>query len=256
MSPAKLTARAREATVGQDEQCPVSMGKLRRVMPRARRRDSRWNRRAKACRVAGVNGDPIRDLEHDHRPIGRLLAALREALREAAPQAVEASRALAHGAAIDALAGLREEVLGHFAREEEGLFPLLLRELPALHGEVEAVRAQHDAVCTALEALGQAVLPGADRSAATASLAVFEQLYGAHAESELGLLARADERLDEAQRERLARALEGLLPRGSRRPLNRRAEGLRLANRRERAPPPPRAPPSCAARGARGSAGS
>jgi hypothetical protein len=167
--------------------------------------------RAQSALVSSA--DPIHKLEHDHVPLGQMILSLQESLESAARGAQSPHEI--YTSFSDALAEVREELLEHFAQEEEGLFPLLLRELPDLNAEVDAVQAAHDGVCGAVARLSYLVQRGpacfVEQFAQVRSLFErFETAYALHAREERALLRRADERLDAGQRQELAGLLEGL----------------------------------------------
>lgn len=161
--------------------------------------------------VSGIN--PIERLEHDHVPLNRLLDELRSRLAEA--QAPRREVAEVYADFLDALGELREGLLLHFAQEDEGLFPLLLRDLPALSADIEAVQRSHDALCGMAARLTYAAQRGPEPFAEqlpqlAALLQRFEVEYTHHAQTERALLQSADRSLSPAQKEELSRALEGL----------------------------------------------
>lgn len=156
--------------------------------------------------------DPIRRLEHDHVPLRQLTSELRGHLTEAlaAPEPAALHRPFA-----DVLGELREELLTHFANEEEGLFPVLLRALPALGERVDELQRSHDSLCGLAARLTHLVQPG-PRSFAEhlpqldALVQRLEAEYERHSRSEHAVLRQADTELSPAQKEELSRALEGL----------------------------------------------
>ena len=114
----------------------------------------------------------------------------------------------------DAVGRLRDELLVHFAREEEGLFPFLLDRVEELRGRVESLRAGHDSVCGAVSRLHHAVGHEASSVAVPQSwqdaFARFEGLYGVHAREEISLLRDVSSRLAPSVRAELKAILEGL----------------------------------------------
>ncbi len=156
--------------------------------------------------------DPIIGLEHDHSHLSSLVASLREALDGA-----RATRDLGElrGELVEALRLLSDDLFTHFAREEEGLFPIVVEELPDLAGIVAAVVATHDRICGAVSRMTYVVEKGSDGLGAEldALLALFQRFdehYSAHARDELELLRALDRRLDGRQRAAVAKILKEL----------------------------------------------
>jgi hypothetical protein len=161
----------------------------------------------------GASGaDPIIGLEHDHSHLSALVTSLREAL--VAARAASDVNDLRFELS-DALRLLRDDLFTHFAREEEGLFPLVLLELPDLTPIVATVVAAHDRICGAVSRMTYVLDKGGDGLGAEldALLALFERFdeaYTAHARDELELLRTLDRRLDGRQRVSVANVLKGL----------------------------------------------
>lgn len=185
------------------------------VGKRAHSQDESAGMRARAQAQSRLvsSADPIKKLEHDHVPVGQLLEQLLDcfAAIERGKQPADAM----HAMFSEALSDMSDELLEHFAREEEGLFPLLLRELPALEPQVEAVQSAHDGICGALVRISHLVQRGpahfAEHFAHVRVLFErFQQAYAAHARDERTLLRQADQQLNDQQRAELAGLLEGL----------------------------------------------
>ena len=156
--------------------------------------------------------DPIRRLEHDHVPLRQLTDELRARLDEAlaAPVPAALQRPFA-----DVLGELREELLTHFANEEEGLFPVLLGALPTLAPRVDELQRSHDSLCGLAARLTHLAQPGAHAfaehlSQVEALVHRLESEYERHSDAERAVLREADRALSPTQKEDLARALEGL----------------------------------------------
>jgi iron-sulfur cluster repair protein YtfE (RIC family) len=115
-----------------------------------------------------------------------------------------------------ALERLRDELLEHFAREEEGLFPYIRAHLPSKAEAVDRLERAHDSVCGAIVRLAH--LSGAEHagvegcpSDALAGLHErFERGYAQHARDEAALLDELEVLLDERHRTELADRLRGL----------------------------------------------
>lgn len=159
--------------------------------------------------TAATTPDPLHELSHDHRHLSELALEVR-ALFGDGPLGDGERAELA-----DAVARLHDELLVHFAREEEGLFPFVLERLAELGPRVETLRAGHDSVCGAISRLHHAIGHGAAASAGAEAgwretFSRFESLYSAHAREEIAVLRDVAARLDAAARVELDAILEGL----------------------------------------------
>jgi DUF438 domain-containing protein len=140
---------------------------------------------------------PLSLLEHDHTQLTREIAALHAevaALRQEGTPIEPMSDDL-----VQALVALSEDLFEHFAREEEGLFPLILEHAPDLAPTVASLVEGHDRICGAATRL----LALRDRPATAANVqlaaSLFDRLvdvYGEHSGRELELLAALARRLD------------------------------------------------------------
>lgn len=152
--------------------------------------------------------DPLDELSHDHRHLAELVLEVRTMLAAGEIGASERAEL------ADAVGRLRDELLVHFAREEEGLFPFLHDRVEVLRQRVEALRAGHDSVCGAVSRLHYAVGHDAASGGAPQSwqdaFARFEGLYAVHAREELSLLREVSTKLPPAARAELKAILEGL----------------------------------------------
>jgi iron-sulfur cluster repair protein YtfE (RIC family) len=147
-----------------------------------------------------VTGDPVHELAHDHVDLNRRvleLGASFERIRALLPL-------------VPALEELREHMFLHFAREEEGLFPLVSAWFPELADQVLAMANAHDAICGALARMIHAARTEADPASSHGLLVRFQAAYAEHAQNEAELLQRLDARLDAAQRAQLAELVRGL----------------------------------------------
>src|SRR5450755_2605740 len=93
--------------------------------------------------------DPIRELEHTHVHLTKLALGMGQELRDEQGQA----RSMTGARRQELLAlveTLRDELLQHFADEEEGLFPFVRTSVPAKAAVVDKLEASHDAICGAL----------------------------------------------------------------------------------------------------------
>jgi hypothetical protein len=147
-----------------------------------------------------VPNDPLRELVHDHAELNRRVLELGEIL----------ARHQQISALLPELRALREHMFLHFAREEEGLFPLVAEWIPALADQVLAMVSAHDAICGALARMIHMASIEADAAAFPGLLARFQTAYGDHARNEAELLQRLDGALDAAQRAQLAELVRSL----------------------------------------------
>jgi iron-sulfur cluster repair protein YtfE (RIC family) len=152
--------------------------------------------------------NPIGDFEHAHERIEALISRLREVVPAAPSQrGSEHARALA-----EVLAKLRDELLGHFANEEEALFPLVRSGLPSQGPAVDRLEAGHDAICGAVVRLAH-LAQGNGHQAGRTFTELYERFvntYAQHAREEAALLAHLADALDVTRRTELAELLRGL----------------------------------------------
>jgi len=150
--------------------------------------------------------DPVEDLVHDHADINRRVMALGQAIR-ALDRDDGDGLALA---LVTRLGELRELLFLHFAREEEGLFPLVTEALPELGDEVHAMALAHDAICGGLARMYHLAAANTELATILAVFTRFETAYGRHAEVEARLLHTLGGRLAPDQRAQLAELVRGL----------------------------------------------
>ncbi len=150
-------------------------------------------------------GDSVRKLEHDHTGFSQVIGALKGKL------AVRPSGGEADAALASALQGLCDELLVHFAREEEGLFPYVAGAFPDIREAIDRLLAGHDVVCGCLVRLAHVVgRPSDTANLAPALFDRFEQAYAEHARAEIALLRELDARLSPEQRDEIGTLIEGL----------------------------------------------
>lgn len=108
---------------------------------------------------------------------------------------------------VQALVELSEELFEHFAREEEELFPFVVRRLPDLAPKVASLVEGHDRICGAASRL----LALKDRAPTAGNLdlaaSLFQRLvdvYADHSGREIELFAAIAPRLDAAALEEIA----------------------------------------------------
>jgi hypothetical protein len=151
--------------------------------------------------------DPVRRFEHSHTAITRLVEEVARLVR-APPSRRPQDRELLG----DRLQLLRDELLQHFAAEEEGLFPFLRSNLPAMSEVVDGLASAHDVICGAVVRMGH--LADDDRGAAEEALlgqfARFERAYVEHSRGEATLLEELARTLDNGHKEQLTEVLRGL----------------------------------------------
>ncbi len=157
--------------------------------------------------------DPVRQFEHSHANLTRLAFEVRDMVR-AGPggQAAPDTR----GRLLAGLEVLREELLRHFANEEEGLFPFVRQNVPQKASVVDRLQDAHDTICGSLVRLThlvEHVKPeglDATRPALVALHERFEKAYAAHSQEETVLFEGLGRTLDHRQRGALAEILQGL----------------------------------------------
>lgn len=161
-------------------------------------------------KVAG--SDPIEQLTHDHGQLSALVQAASTTLirmERAEEMTDEAIDELVH-----AVESLRDALLLHFSREEEGLFPFVNAHVPALSAQVADLLADHDAVISKtndlIRAAGQAVATGVGYALCVSSYDRFVEIYASHAQSEQTLLRAVDAALDQNARVELRALLEAI----------------------------------------------
>jgi hypothetical protein len=154
---------------------------------------------------AAAAGDPVRRFEHTHGNLNRLVldvaSCVRGVERDATPKAWKGL--------VASLAALRDELLHHFADEEEALFPFVRTRVPARAPVVDSLEAAHDTICgSVMRALAAA---GEQHAPLVSTLHDrFEKAYVDHSRREAELFEGLAEVLDEGQRAELAELLRGL----------------------------------------------
>lgn len=153
---------------------------------------------------------PVHGLEHSHATLTKLALELRQVVgEESSGQRAARKRLLAR------IEVLREELLEHYAKEEEGLFPFVRQQLPSMAAEVDRLEQSHDAVCGSLVRLAHLVASdrevlASNRSALVTLYERFERAYTKHSQEEAALFEELRRGLDEQQRHQLAEMLTGL----------------------------------------------
>ncbi len=157
--------------------------------------------------------DPVRQFEHSHGRLTKLATEIREMIRAEAGDAQPT--AAARKQLVLRLEALRDELLQHFADEEEGLFPFLRSRAPTKTAVVDRLESAHDTVCGTLVRLAH--LAANDRPALGGGRPTlrdlyerFETAYTVHSREEASLFDELGRTLDQGQRTELAVILRGL----------------------------------------------
>lgn len=177
-------------------------------------RDGREDRASRAVQDGHAHApDPVRRFEHSHVNLNELVIELGQLVRTRIGRGQASSRIRRR--LVVCAAKLRDDLLGHFADEEEGLFPFVSRYLPERSAAVERLQQSHDTICGSLVRLAHLVAHdkdvfGSGHGALLAQYARFVEAYTAHAQEEAAFLEGLAERLDANQRATLADVLRGL----------------------------------------------
>jgi len=157
--------------------------------------------------------DPIQELEHSHGEMSTLVLELAEVLRRA--RAGKGPGTATRRTFVARLETLRDELLQHFAREEEGLFPFVREELPDRRSAVDELEASHDTICGAVLRLSYIATHadeafGAQLPTVLAVFERFQKAYAMHSQDELELFRGLGTSLSVERRSKLAELLRGL----------------------------------------------
>jgi len=157
--------------------------------------------------------DLIERLTHDHLPLTQAVDNLRSLLLEQ-PDVNTFSECWENIG--DLTEFLRDELLEHFGREEEALFPFVVDALPELGACVASLESEHDSLCGAVTRLAHLAQRGQDVlqeqfPLAQATFERFETNYLQHAEKERDFLQAIAKGLTPSQRVALDNATRGLL---------------------------------------------
>jgi hypothetical protein len=158
--------------------------------------------------------DPVRHFEHTHGHMAKLVVdadtAVRALLVASTPELRDDLR--------DLLVALRDDLLVHFADEEEALFPFIRASVPGQTAAVERLEAAHDAICGSLVRMVQ-VLSGDGSAASLSALPPlherFARTYAQHSADEATLLDELTRALDADGRGELARQLRSVRSRSA-----------------------------------------
>jgi iron-sulfur cluster repair protein YtfE (RIC family) len=153
--------------------------------------------------------DPVGQLEHTHGELIQLALDVRQLVLS------DARTDVARGRLVDRLGTLRDELLLHFAREEEGLFPFLRASVPDKAETVDRLESGHDAICGTIVRLAHLAASARGSAPVThaALVAVYERFeasFATHSRTEAALFEELGPALDDRQRAALAELLRGL----------------------------------------------
>jgi len=127
---------------------------------------------------------PLQELAHDHRELSGLLVAVHEALARIENGASKLEDELHE--MTDGLEAFREELLEHFAREQEGAFPWVANRLPQERTRVDELVAQHDRIAESINAAVTDLRKNEpDFAKWSQALAHFDELYAEHSKTEV-----------------------------------------------------------------------
>lgn len=154
-----------------------------------------------------VAARPLRSFNHSHAHLGELTLELSDLLRADVrannPDVREVLPALA--------SELRDELLEHFANEEEGLFPFIREHVPTRREVVDRLQAAHDVICGALVRFSfLAEREGKLSKEADLAYERFQAAYSDHSRDEADLLDELSRTLTPNQQKELETLLRGL----------------------------------------------
>lgn len=155
-----------------------------------------------------TDGDAVVEFEHSRLRVNELVSRLSEAVADigSPPRTSERQRSV-----VRLLEEIRDELLVHFAREEEGLFPFIRRHVPEHVASVARLEATHERICGALTRLAD--LASKDMAESLVFILLherFESAYAEHGREEKALLGELAQGLNEEQRVALRELVRGL----------------------------------------------
>ncbi|MFO0661375.1 MAG: hemerythrin domain-containing protein [Polyangiaceae bacterium] len=158
--------------------------------------------------------DPVSQLEHDHVHMSQLVDDLRGLVNAADLNALSADQ---HTLLLDTLTALHDDLLVHFAQEEEGLFPFSLAICQTRGQRIAQILATHDGLCGSVGRMLSIAQRGLEhfntsRAAFAALFRRFDESYVSHARDECAFLRSLHPRLDNDRRNQLLQLLDELLP--------------------------------------------
>jgi len=148
--------------------------------------------------------DPVRELEHTHGHLNELAVEVQRLLGE--QPSAETREEL-----TSALELLRDELLTHFANEEEGLFPFIRATVPSTAAAVDRLEEAHDAICGTVTRLAHLAARDAEADALASLYQRFEATYARHSQNEAALFDELSKTLTPVQRGELAVLLRGVV---------------------------------------------
>jgi iron-sulfur cluster repair protein YtfE (RIC family) len=149
--------------------------------------------------------DPVRQFEHAHGQLNRLVLEVAESIRDAGPTTPKAWQHL-----YTRLSALRDELLRHFADEEEALFPFVRASVPAKVHVVDRLEGAHDTICGSIVRMVHVAGGGHQLESIRSLHERFEHAYTQHSSEEAALFEELGRVLDGAQRNELTKRLHGL----------------------------------------------
>lgn len=152
--------------------------------------------------------DPIRSFEHAHGHLTKLALGIGQQLRDKNGRAYTMTSAR-RKEALALLEALRDELLQHFADEEEGLFPFVRRTVPGKAATVDRLEGSHDTICGGVVRLAHLASHEAGSQLVTL-YERFENAYAQHSREEAELFEELGRQLGEPERSELGSLLRGL----------------------------------------------
>jgi iron-sulfur cluster repair protein YtfE (RIC family) len=159
-----------------------------------------------------ANGHAIAGFEHSHRRINEMIFRGRDLVRAVTAGASAENGSEAASALLALLVDLRDELLTHLAREEEGLFPFVREHVVEERDAVDRLAVAHDNICSAVAVLVHLV-SARERSkyaALPTALATFERVYSLHEREEREVLQRLAHRLGHREQVHLRELVRSL----------------------------------------------
>jgi iron-sulfur cluster repair protein YtfE (RIC family) len=160
--------------------------------------------------MAADPSDPVGEFEHAHEHLTKLALQGGRLLRTAPSERMTEDARRRLRACLESLC---EELLRHFAVEEEGLFPFIRANLPAKAEHVDRLALAHDAICGAVVRLAHAAEASRTDDGRAALMSLYERFdnaYALHSREEADLFAALARVLNASQRADLAELLRGL----------------------------------------------
>jgi iron-sulfur cluster repair protein YtfE (RIC family) len=102
-----------------------------------------------------------------------------------------------------------DELLDHFANEEEALFPFVRAHHPSYGVVIDALVEAHDVLCANVVRLAHAAKRGMSPDALRRTYATFQALYAKHSRDEAALLENLHARLSPEERRALNATIHG-----------------------------------------------